>query len=181
MSTAPTAVTNLMAVATSNQSIRVSWDLPLFPNGPILYYDLFYRASDTPQQSPNIMSDSSYTERMGINATSYEITGLTPYTNYTIHVRAIGDDLGGDVVVEILQRTIHTIHNTGTVIPHSSVVINFCCNHLPLVQLCMVATTCLLLICVYYRIFKFGIIFPTPVSWGLQLYRMGGKLLYSCC
>ena len=103
-------MTNLMAVATSNQSIRVSWDLPLYPNGPILYYNLFYRASDTPQQPPNIMSDSSYTERMVMNATNYEITGLTPYTNYSIHVRAIGENnLGGDVDVEILQRTNSTI------------------------------------------------------------------------
>ena len=87
----PTAVTNVTAIATSNQSIRVSWDLPLYPNGPILYYDLFYRASDTPQQPPNITSDSSYTEKMVMNATNIEITGLRPYTNYTIHVRAIGE------------------------------------------------------------------------------------------
>ena len=99
-----------MAVATSNQSIRVSWDLPLYPNGPILYYDLFYRASDTPQQPPNIINDSSYRERMVINATSYEITGLTPYTNYTTHVRTIGEsNLRGDVTIEILQRTNSTI------------------------------------------------------------------------
>ena len=112
MSTEPTAVTNLMAVATSNQSIRVSWDLPLYPNGPILHYDLFYRASDTPQQPPNIMNDSSYIERMVMDATNYEITGLTPYTNYTIHVRAIGENnLVGDVDEEILQRTNSTTQN----------------------------------------------------------------------
>ena len=99
-----------MAVATSNQSIRVSWDLPLYPNGRILYYDLFYRASDTPQQPPNIMSDTSYTERMVMDANNSEITGLTPYTNYTVHVQAIGDNnLRGDVDVEILQRTNSTI------------------------------------------------------------------------
>ena len=115
MSTEPTAVTNPMAVATSNQSIRVSWNLPLFPNGPILHYDLFYRASDTPQQPPNIMNDSSYTERMVTNATNYEITGLTPYTNYTIHVRAIGENnLRGDVDEEILQRTNSTTQNLTT-------------------------------------------------------------------
>ena len=115
MSTAPTAVTNLMAVATSNQSIQVSWDLPLYPNGRILHYDLFYRASDTPQQSPNIMSDSRYIERMVMDATNYEITGLTPYTNYTIHVRAIGENnLGGDVDEEILQRTNSTIQDPPT-------------------------------------------------------------------
>ena len=50
-----------------------------------------------------------------MNAINYEITGLTPYTNYTIHVRAIGqdneagDNLAGDVDVEILQRTNSTI------------------------------------------------------------------------
>ena len=117
MSTEPRAVTNLMAVATSNQSIRVSWDLPLFPNGRILHYDLFYRASDIPQQPPNIMSDSSYTEKMVMNATNYEINGLTPYTNYTIHVRAIGENnLGGDVDVEILQHTnsTNTTQDRGT-------------------------------------------------------------------
>ena len=108
--TEPTAVTNLMAVATSSQSIQVSWDLPLYPNGRILFYDLFYRVSDIPQHPPNIIRDSSYTKMMVMNATNYEITGLTPYTNYTIHVRAIGrDDLAGDVDVEILQRTNSTI------------------------------------------------------------------------
>ena len=127
MSTEPTAVTNLMAVATSNQSIRVSWNLPLFPNGPILHYDLFYRALDTPQQPPNIMSNSSYTERMVTNVTSYEITGLTPYTNYTIHVRAIGENnLVGDVDEEILQRTNSTTQNvttpTGTQGPSSNMI-----------------------------------------------------------
>ena len=124
ISTEPTAVTNLMAVATGSQSIRVSWDLPLYPNGPILYYDLFYRASDTPQQPPNIISDTSYTERMVMSVTNYEITGLTSYTNYTIHVHAIGqDNLGGDVDVEILQRTNRTNQDTGKVILHNSVVI----------------------------------------------------------
>ena len=115
MSTAPTAVTNLTAVATSNQSIQVSWALPLYPNGPISHYDLFYRESDTPQQPPNIMSDSRYIKGMVMNATNYEITGLTPYTNYTIHVRAIGENnLVGDVDEEILQRTNSTTQNVTT-------------------------------------------------------------------
>ena len=115
MSTASTEVTNLTAVATSNQSIRVSWDLPLYPNGRILHYDLFYRASDIPQQPPNIMSNSSYTERMVMDGINFEITGLTPYTNYTIHVRAIGENnLRGDVDEEILQRTNSTTQDVPT-------------------------------------------------------------------
>ena len=102
-----------MAVATSNQSIRVSWDLPLYPNGPILYYDLFYRQSDTPQQPPNITSDSSYTERMVMNATNIEITGQRPYT--AIHVRAIGEGgLLGAIDTEVLQHTNSTTQDIVT-------------------------------------------------------------------
>ena len=97
-------MTNLTAVATSNQSIRASWDLPLYPNGPILYYKLFYRASNTPQQPPNIRSDG-YLEIVVID-TEFEITGLTTYTNYTIHVLAIGQgNLFGSIDTEVLQRT----------------------------------------------------------------------------
>ena len=126
-STAPTAVTNLMAVATSNQSIRVSWDLPLYPNGPILYYDLFYRASDTSQQPPNIVRDSSNTKIMVMNTTNYEITGLTPYTNYTIQVRAIGEgSLLGAIDTEVLQRTNSTTQNivTATVPTEGPIIAN---------------------------------------------------------
>jgi len=109
MATEPTAVTNLIAVATSNQSIQVSWHLPVFPNGPTLHYNLFYQASDTPQNPPNVRSDG-YTVIVGINTTNFEITGLMPYTNYTIHVRAIGQgNLLGDIDEEILQRTNSTI------------------------------------------------------------------------
>ena len=104
-----------MAVATSNQSIQVSWHLPLYPNGPILYYDLFYRASDTPQQPPNIVCDSSYTKMMVMNVTNYEITGLTPYTNYTIQVHAIGEeDLLGAIDKDVLQRTNSTTQDIVT-------------------------------------------------------------------
>ena len=111
MATEPTAVTNLMAVATSNLSIRVTWDLPVYPNGPIMHYNLYYRASDTVQQPPNIRSDG-YTEIMDINTTNFEITGLMPYTNYTIHVHAIGEgNLLGDTDEEILQHTNSTTHS----------------------------------------------------------------------
>ena len=123
-----------MAVATSNQSIQVSWDLPLYPNGPILYYKLFYRASDIPQRPPNIVRDSSYTERVVMNATYYEITGLTPYTNYTIQVRAIGEGgLLGAIDTEILQRTNSTTQDivTATAAPTAAPSTNAINIHLP--------------------------------------------------
>ena len=100
---------NVVAVATSNQSIRVTWDLPVYPNAPIMHYNLYYRASDTAQQPPNIRSDG-YTEIMDISSTEFEITGLMSYTNYTVHVRAIGQgNLLGDIDEEILQQTKITI------------------------------------------------------------------------
>jgi len=108
-----------MAVATSYLSIRVTWDLPVYPNGPIMHYNLYYRASDTVQQPPNIRSDG-YTEIMDINTTNLEITGLMPNTNYTIHVHAIGEgNLLGDIDEEILQRTNSTtqIITVDTTIP----------------------------------------------------------------
>ena len=126
-------MTNVTAVATSNQSIRVSWDLPLYPNGRILHYDLFYRASDTPQQPPNIIHDSSYTKMAIMNATNIEITGLRPYTNYTIHVCAIGEGgLLGAIDIEVLQRTNSTTQDivtaTAPIVAPSTSTINI---HLP--------------------------------------------------
>ena len=74
-----------------------------------MHYNLYYRASDTVQQPPNIRSDG-YTEIMEISTTEFEIIGLIPYTNYTIHVRTIGEgNLLGDIDEEILQRTNSTI------------------------------------------------------------------------
>lgn len=111
--TEPTSVTSLMAVATSNQSIRVSWDLPTYPNGPIQYYTLFYRPSDSPQQPPNIRNDG-YVQVLVLD-TNFEITGLMKYTHYTIHVRAIGQGgLLGAIDREILQQTNSTTQSIVT-------------------------------------------------------------------
>ena len=93
-----------MAVATSNQSILVTWDLPVYPNGLIVYYTLYYRESDTPQQPPNIRNDG-YTYSV-VMSTMFKITDLIAYTNYTIHVQAVGPgNLLGRIDVELLQRT----------------------------------------------------------------------------
>ena len=50
-----------------------------------------------------------------MDATNYEITGLTPYTNYTIQVCAIGEGgLLGAIDTEILQCTNSTTQNIVT-------------------------------------------------------------------
>ena len=50
-----------------------------------------------------------------MNATNFEITGLRPYTDYTIHVRAIGEGgLLGAIDTEVLQRTNSTTQDIVT-------------------------------------------------------------------
>ena len=101
----PTAVTNLRAVATDFDSILVTWDLPLFPNGPILHYILYYIESDEVQEPP-ITSSGYASEQVDSPTTELEITGLIPYTNYTFHVQPYGGpSLPGDIDEEVLQRT----------------------------------------------------------------------------
>lgn len=84
----PTAVVNLSALATSSGSIDVTWDLPLYPNGPISHYVVFYKASDIIQLPP-ISSNGYVNTRVESTSTHLEITELEANTNYTIHVQAI--------------------------------------------------------------------------------------------
>lgn len=118
--TAPTPVNHLTANAVNYSSILVAWSRPTFPNGPITYYNVYYREGNTEQIQE--ISDVNFRNVSTSNtATSINVTGLKPYTNYTIHVRAIisaetlrnveefTEDLFGAADVEIVQRTNGTI------------------------------------------------------------------------
>ncbi len=88
----------------------MTWDLPLYPNGPIGSYRVFHRQSNS-VQTPPINSDP-YTPNT-VEERQFEITGLTPFTYYTIHVQAIGNgrsqgELQGAIVEEVLERTFAT-------------------------------------------------------------------------
>ena len=98
-------MTNLAAVATDFDSILVTWDLPLFPNGPISHYILYYIESDEVQEPP--ITNSGYINKLvDTPTTEFEITGLKPLTNYAFHVQPYGGpSLPGDIDEEILQRT----------------------------------------------------------------------------
>ena len=97
-------MTNLKAVATSFESIKVTWELPEFPNGPIQQYIVYHKESDSVQQPPITNDDYTLNQVEGMER---EIRGLTAYTNYSIHVQPIGgvSSLPGDIDEEILQRT----------------------------------------------------------------------------
>ena len=108
----PTAVTNLAAVATDFDSILVTWDLPLFPNGPISHYILYYIESDEVQEPP-IISSGYINKQVDAPTTELEISELVPYTNYTFHVQPYGGpSLPGDIDEEVLQRTQSTTPST---------------------------------------------------------------------
>jgi len=39
----------LQAVAHNSSALNISWDLPMYPNGPLSHYMVFYRETSTPQ------------------------------------------------------------------------------------------------------------------------------------
>ena len=99
----PTDVLNLRAMATSHQSFQVVWDIPQFPNSEIINYIVYYREANAEQDPP--ISDDGYKMVNQIN-TLQNIDNLTPFTNYTVHVKAIGNpNLQGSVIREVIVRT----------------------------------------------------------------------------
>ena len=106
----PSPVTGLRTVASSSESIIVTWDLPEYPNGPLTGYMIYYKRSNVTSSPPR--SDRTGYESVMVpgTQTEYNITMLTPFTNYSIFIVALGtSDLVGLVDIEILQRTNATV------------------------------------------------------------------------
>ena len=120
--TNPTAVRDLRAVALSPQSIKVTWLPPVSPNGPISNYIVFYKEGSVAQRSGKIKSVNYRHESTSDVQTEYIITGLTPYTNYTIHVQTVITEspyvLTGAIDDEIVQRTNSSVPPVPTVRPN---------------------------------------------------------------
>ena len=115
-SAVPTPVESLSATAANSSVITVNWLRPAFQNGPITHYNVYYREGNI-SQTESIMDTGFNVTIVTAPMTTTNVTGLKPYTNYTIHVRAIIaaeelqnveviiDDLIGDVDVEVVNRT----------------------------------------------------------------------------
>ena len=104
--TAPGGVSNLNVVPVSSTALSVSWSSPECPYGVISSYIVYYRQSDTPQTG--VISSEGYTRVSDITTLQYDITGLTPFTHYAVHVQAVvmGESpLDGDVLFEDVDRT----------------------------------------------------------------------------
>ena len=101
LSTAPTlSVSDITISSVEARSMSVSWnEVPCIgQNGPITGYLLYY--------TNTIFNDT--VNITGGDNRQYILTGLTPYTNYTVTVRAYNDAAIGPTSNEIIQQTIRS-------------------------------------------------------------------------
>lgn len=118
----PSSVTELSAVASSSESILVKWNLPLYPNGPLTGYRLYYSVMTGPPRANVAGYNSTIVD---VTVTQYNITGLTPFTSYSIFVEALGQDVTGLLGNEIAERTNATVTDvTISPTPTSSITAN---------------------------------------------------------
>lgn len=119
-SAAPTPVNNLFAAAANSSTIFVNWSLPSFPNGPISFYNVYFREGHIPR-TESITDEGFHTVKISESIIATNLTELKPYTNYTIHVRAIiaagnvetiTEDLIGAANTEIVTRTHGDVPNS---------------------------------------------------------------------
>ena len=90
------------------ESIMVKWDLPQYPNGLLSGYRIYYKHSNVTASRPG--SDGTGYEVNTVQSGTdlkYNISGLDPFTNYSIFVIAVGmpPQLSGRVNAEVLVLT----------------------------------------------------------------------------
>ena len=87
------------------------WNFPIYPNGPIDHFELYFIENTVQQSSNNFRNRTIAGTQLEFN-----ITGLVPFTYYAIHVQPFREDdsgTGGDVEMTI-QRTNSTTPETPT-------------------------------------------------------------------
>lgn len=117
-------VLGLKAEGETSTAIRVSWDLPKYPNAPISSYIIYYKkiSDDTTNVDPSTFQDPSninikgYSNKTvtGVNTTRAVIGELEVYRYYSIVVQAIGAVDGSDANLngtlrEVVARTFSDI------------------------------------------------------------------------
>ena len=105
--TAPTAVRDLSAVTSSPESIYISWNHPQYPNSQLTQYIIYHRANPPMiQMSPNILNDGFMVVEVSVDMLSLNLSGLNPFTNYSIHVSVRGEGVNdAPIEIEIIART----------------------------------------------------------------------------
>ena len=103
----PTAVRNITVAVSTFESLFIIWEHPEYPNSQLLNYNFYYKDNPTMLQSRGEISPNGFEDVTLGTMTSYNLTGLTPFTNYTILITVTDRDVGDDAPfeVEILHRT----------------------------------------------------------------------------
>ena len=106
-STAPTAVRDLQAMASSTESIYISWNHPEYPNSQLTRYIVYHRRNPPIiQMSPNILNDGFTVVEVPVNMLSLNLSGLDTFTNYAIHMSVRGENVNdAPIEIEISSRT----------------------------------------------------------------------------
>ena len=106
---APSAPLNLTVSNKTSHSIEVRWTKPLYSNGILLAYHLFYSGLE----SNNPVSDAFYHEKHIVMMYSMEeelkkeLTGLVPYSMYNITIGAMNSAGLGNLSEATVVRTLH--------------------------------------------------------------------------
>jgi len=88
------------------ESIYITWDHPEYPNSQLLNYTFYYNENPAMLQSGSEISTDGFENVTLEIVTSYNLTGLPPFTNYTILTTVAGRDVGNaPFAIELLQRT----------------------------------------------------------------------------
>ncbi|XP_078327626.1 neogenin-like isoform X5 [Crassostrea virginica] len=89
----PSPPHNLQVAPQSPQSVLVTWEAPLQPKGQILKYLLIYKG------------DTGSSRQVEVKDTRKLLTGLLPFTMYTIHVVAVNENGEGLGTREVTAKT----------------------------------------------------------------------------
>ena len=107
----PTAVRDLEPkfIEFTHESIYICWDHPEYPNSQLTDY-IIYIDQRSERQSVPLSSNGYEKMKVGIvtsyNLTSYNMTKLMSFTNYSILVTVSGKDVDdAPIEMEILNRT----------------------------------------------------------------------------
>ncbi|XP_078656464.1 uncharacterized protein LOC144902765 [Branchiostoma floridae x Branchiostoma belcheri] len=97
----PSAPYNLQASPASHNSVNLTWEPPIEPNGEITNYTVQYGPSES-------CSEAEFTHQVTTSdgSTTTVIGDLVPYTNYTFRVRGATSAGGGDFSNCSITRTL---------------------------------------------------------------------------
>ena len=94
-------------MASSAESIFISWKHPAYPNSQLTQYIIYYRINSLVLQlSPNISNEDFVTVTVPGNMLSLNLTGLETFTDYSIHMSVRGEGVSdAPIETEIIART----------------------------------------------------------------------------